>query len=46
MIIGYFDIVGIAIDEAETNPPLLVDRYHVTDVKRKSKNKNFTKILS
>ena len=46
MIIRYFDIVGITIDEAETNPPLLVDRYHVTDVKRKLKNENFTEIFT
>jgi len=40
MIIGYFDLIGIAVDEAKTNLPLFVDCYHVTDVKRKSKNKN------
>jgi len=25
MVIGYFNIMGIAIDESETNTPLVVD---------------------
>jgi hypothetical protein len=29
MIVGYFDIEGIAVDESEAYPPLAVDRYGV-----------------
>jgi hypothetical protein len=27
MVIGYFDVVGVAIREPETDAPLIVDRY-------------------
>ena len=29
MIVGYFDVIGVAVDEPEAHAPLVVDRYGV-----------------